>query len=76
MLDETFDLLMQKYGKKWCLRTFGMGKNDSLPRRETRVLVNTSILDYIKTLGIEEEDNEIITKDQPPPLDRPVKKER
>ena len=72
-VDEMFDKQLQLFGKKWCLRIYGMRKDDSLPCQGTIIVVSRTIKDYIKTLGIDEEE-ELIKNKAPPQPSRPKQK--
>ena len=55
-IDRMFNYQLQTFGMKWCLRVYGIRKDAQLPRREMRFLVSRTIRDYIKKLGIDEDE--------------------
>ena len=73
-IDWMFDHQLQTFGKKWCLRVYGMRKDDELPRRESRFLVNKTIRDYINNLGIDDESD--WDQSEAPPQTGRLKKKR
>ena len=57
-----------------CLDKFATGNNE-MPRCETKVRPDTFVMEYIKTLGIEEDTAGGKDKrERPPPSQRPTKK--
>ena len=53
-LDTTMNHLLTKYGAKECLRVFESTSGD-MPRGETKVRLDSFIMDYIQTLNIGDE---------------------
>jgi len=73
-LDTTMNYLLNKYGLSTCVRVFGSNV-DEIPREETKVRLDSFILDYISTLHIGQNLNkEREGKERSPPDTQPKKR--
>ena len=74
-MDNTFDYFLQTYGKEKCFEEFEAGIEE-LSQRENKVRHATFVTDYIKILGLGNDDMNLdeASDRAPPPPNRPTKK--